>query len=262
MPEKLSGKVAVVTGSSSGIGKSIALRMAAEGAAVCVVADRNVDGGRATADEIAADGGRAIFVQADVSVAGDCERIVAEAVAALGGINVLVNNAGITRGRPLAELDEQLWDRVIDTNLKSAYLMSRAAIPAMLDAGGGSVVNISSVHARATYPHMAAYAASKAGMCGMTRALACEFGPRGVRFNCILPGTIDLGLHPRGNDGPAPADRPAWQPRASDVQVMKRLGSPDEVAAAVCFLASDEASFVNGAALAVDGGLLDVLRDR
>jgi 3-oxoacyl-[acyl-carrier protein] reductase len=260
MYDDLGLKAAIVTGSSSGIGKSIALRLAREGAAVCVVANRNVEGGEATASEVRGAGGQAIFVHADVSVEADCKRIAAEALDAFGRIDVLVNNAGITRSRPLEEMDAAFWHHVLDTNLTSAFVLSREVIGDMLSRGCGSVINISSVHAVATHAGHAAYAASKAGMCGLTRALACELGSRGVRFNCILPGTIDISLHPR--PGRPAADPEAWQPRERDIQVMKRLGSPDEVAAAVCFLASDEASFVNGATWAVDGGLLGILRDR
>lgn len=204
-------------------------------------------------------GGQSLFVQANVRLGVDCTRVVEAALQAFGRIDILVNNAGITRASPLADMDEAFWDTVIDTNLKSVYLMSRAVLSDMLSRGRGSVVNISSVHAVATRPGHAAYAASKAGMCGMTRALACEYGPLGVRFNCVLPGTIDVSLYPRSAQ---PVDRPAWTPRESDVQVMKRLGSPDEVASVVCFLASEESSFVNGATLTVDGGLLAMLRDR
>jgi NAD(P)-dependent dehydrogenase (short-subunit alcohol dehydrogenase family) len=225
-----------------------------------VVANANVEGGQATAREVAAAGGRSLFVQADVSAAADCKRIVAETLAAFGRADVLVNNAGITRAKPLEQMDEAFWHHVLDTNLTSAYLMSREVIGEMLSRGSGSVVNVSSVHSQATHAGHAAYAASKAGMCGMTRALACEFGARGVRFNCVLPGTIDLGLYGRGGRGEV--DRATWRPRPSEIQVMKRLGSPDEVAAAICFLASDDASFVNGAAWSVDGGLLGILRDR
>ena len=257
---RLDGKVAIVTGSSSGIGKAIALAMARAGAAVCVSADRNVEGGAATAGEIVAAGGRAAFVQADVAKADHCERLVDRARAELGPIDVLVNNAGVTRTRPLEQMDDAFWQEVLDVNLTSAYRMSRLVVGEMLARGRGSVINISSVHAVATHAGHAAYAASKAGLCGMTRALACEMGSRGVRFNAVLPGTIDLGLHPRRGEGPA--DRQTWRPRASDIQVMKRLGSPDEVAAAVCFLACEAASFVNGATWTVDGGLLGILRDR
>jgi len=254
---RFEGKVAIVTGSSSGIGKATARRLAEEGAAVCIVAKHNAEGGRATAEGIRQAGGSGFFVQADVSSAEDCRRIVEETVAHCGGIDVLVNNAGITRFKALPELDEDLWDHVLDTNLKSAYLMSRCAVPHMLGRGG-AVVNVSSVHAEATYPGSAAYAASKAGLCGMTRSLALEFGSRGVRFNCLLPGTIDISLYSRRGDAP---DQETWEPRQSPVQVLGRTGSPAEVAAGICFLASEEASFVNGAGLTVDGGLLCVLRD-
>ena len=259
MDAKLSDRVAVVTGSSSGIGKACALRLAGDGMAICVVANRNVEGGESTVAEVHARGGRALFVQADVAVAADCERVVGETLAAFGRADVVVNNAGITRVAALPEMDEAFWDMVLNTNLKSAYLMSRAVIGDMLGRGWGRVINISSVHARATHAGHAAYAASKAGLEGLTRALACEFGARGICFNCILPGTIDLGIYNRRN---IPVERETWQPRPSEIQVMGRLGSPDEIAAAVAFLASEEASFVNGATLAVDGGLLSILRDR
>ncbi|HUS92542.1 MAG TPA: SDR family NAD(P)-dependent oxidoreductase [Phycisphaerae bacterium] len=260
MTGKLHGKTAIVTGSSSGIGKAVALRFAAEGAAVCVVANHNADGGRATAAEIERAGGRAAFVQADVSLAADCKRIADEARAALGPVDVLVNNAGITRSRGLQEMDEAFWHHVLDTNLTSAFLLAREVVGDMLARGSGSVMNVSSVHAAATHGGFGAYAASKAGLCGLTRALALEFGSRGVRFNCVLPGTIDITLYPR--PGKPEPDRDTWRPRESDIQVMKRCGSPEEVAAAICFLASDEASYVNGAAWAVDGGLLGILKDR
>jgi glucose 1-dehydrogenase len=258
-PSRFAAKVAIVTGASSGIGKGTALRLAQEGADVCVVANRNVEGGEATVREIAALGRRACFIQADVAQGADCERVVSQTVAELGAVDVLINNAGITRSAPLRELDEPFWDTVMDTNLKSAFLMTRLCVPHMLERGGGSVVNVSSVHAIATHAGHAAYAASKAGMCGMTRALACELGRKGVRVNCVLPGTTDISLYSRRN---VEVDREGWAPHPSDIQVMGRLGTPDEIAAAICFLAADEASFVNGASLAADGGLLSILRDR
>ena len=256
---RFEGKAAIVTGSSSGIGKSIALQMAREGAAVTVVADANVKGGEATACEITDLGGRAIFIQADVSREADCRNVAAKTIAAFGGVDILINNAGITRAKPLEEMAEEFWDHVIDTNLKSAYLMSRAVIENMLSHGGGAVVNISSVHAVLTHRHHAAYAASKAGMCGMTRALALEFAARGVRFNAVLPGATDISLHPRSAEA---VDRTAWRPRNSEIQPTGRSGSPDEISEAVCFLASGAASYITGATLAVDGGLLAILRDR
>ena len=259
MAGRLDGRATIVTGSSSGIGKATALRMAREGAAVCVVANRNVQGGRGTAEEIVAAAGRAVFVEADVSVGADCERVVAAALEAFGRVDALINNAGITRATSLQDMTEQFWDTVLDTNLKSAYMMSRLAVPDMVRRGAGSIVNVSSVHAEQTQGHHAAYAASKAGMCGMTRAMALELGSKGLRVNCILPGTIDISLYPRDE---RQVDRSSWSPRAGALQVFGRQGSPDEIAAAICFLVSDDASFVNGATLVADGGLLCKLWDR
>ncbi len=254
----LADQVAIVTGSSSGIGKAMALAMACRGAAVCVVGRRNRAGAEDTVARIASAGGRAALAPGDVSVQADCRRIVEQAIEAFGRVDILVNNAGITRAWPLEALDEARWDRVLDTNLKSAYMMTCLCVPDMLTRGRGSIINVSSVHARATRPGCAAYSASKAGLLGLTRALACELGPRGVRCNAIVPGTIDTLLYPRDNH---PVDRGRWQPRPSEAQGMKRLGSPEEVAAVACFLASEEAAFVNGASVLVDGGLLALLRD-
>jgi len=258
MERRFEGQVAIVTGSSSGIGKATALRFAREGASVCVVADRNVEGGEQTAKEVRELGGEAVFVQADVGSFEACERVVAEAVGALGGVDILINNAGITRGARLEEFEEELWDRLMATNLKSAYMMSRLSVPHMLERGKGAVVNVSSIHGEATRPGYAAYAATKSAMCGLTRGYAVEFGMRGIRFNCILPGTIDTSKYGRKHRHPR-AD--SWIPRATDAQVMGRCGSADEVADAICYLASDEASFINGATLVVDGGLLSLLKD-
>ena len=258
MDVRLDGKAAIVTGSSSGIGKSIALCLAQAGAAVCVVADKNVAGGTQTVEQIVSAGGRAVFVQADVSVADDCARIVAETVSAFGGVDILVNNAGFTSYSPLEEMDEQFWDRTLNTNLKSVYLMSRQAVGWMLKRRSGSVVSTGSVHATITDPGMSAYATSKAGMQGLTRALGREFGGRGIRFNCVEPGTIDgsIHAHPEGTEA-----HDAWRPHRSEAQVMKCHGGPDEVANVVCFLASEQASYVNGVTLLVDGGLTTRLGD-
>ena len=258
MDVRLDGKAAIVTGASSGIGKSIAMCLADAGAAVSVVADKNVAGGTHTVEQIVRSGGRAVFVQADVSVAADCARIVADTVSAFGGVDILVNNAGITTQAMLEQMDEEFWDRTLDTNLKSVYLMSRQVAGWMLKRGSGSVVNIGSIRATATDPGFSAYTASKAGMRGLTRALACEFGGRGIRFNCVEPGTIDTSLD---SDHEEIGSQDARRPRHSEAQVMKRHGSPDEVAGVVCFLASEQASYVNGSMVLVDGGLVTRLGD-
>jgi 3-oxoacyl-[acyl-carrier protein] reductase len=258
MNRRFEDRVAIVTGSSSGIGKATALRLAREGAAVCVVADRNVDGGQAAAGEIRDSGGRAIFVQANVAQAADCRKVFDETLRSFERVDVLVNNAGITRVRALEEMDETLWDQVIDVNLKSIYLMSRLAVADMLKRNRGSIVNVSSVHAVMTNAGGFAYAAAKAGICGLTRAAGVAYGASGVRVNCILPGTIDISLYPRTD---ARVDRSAWRPRANEAQVLKRHGSPDEIASAIAFLASDDASFINAAVLVADGGLLSLLKD-
>jgi 3-oxoacyl-[acyl-carrier protein] reductase len=258
MTNRFEGKATVVTGSSSGIGQATAIRMASEGAAVTVVADKNVDGGNATVRAITDAGGRAVFVQADVSQADGCQRIVSETMDAFGRVDILVNNAGCTRGRLLLEMDEEFWDLVLDTNLKSCYMLSRLVVPDMLKRGWGRIINISSVHARTAAPGRSAYAASKAGICGLTRALAVEFGAQGILVNAVLPGTIDIrASHPER----AARYRPYYE-ESVNAQVVGRLGTPDEVAAAICFLASDDASFVNGESFTVDGGLLSILRDR
>jgi NAD(P)-dependent dehydrogenase (short-subunit alcohol dehydrogenase family) len=258
MDRRFEDRVAIVTGSSSGIGKATALRLAGEGAAVCVVADRNVDGGQATVKEIRDSGGEAIFVQANVARSADCQRICDETLRSFGRVDVLVNNAGVTRVRPLEQIDEAVWETVIDVNLKSAYLMSRLAVADMLKRNRGSIVNVSSVHAVMTSAGGFAYAAAKAGICGLTRAAGVAYGAKGIRVNCILPGTIDTSLYPRTN---AEVDRSGWRPRANEAQVLKRNGSPEEIAVAIAFLASDDASFINAAVLIADGGLLSLLKD-
>jgi len=259
MQVRFDDKIALVTGISSGIGKAIALDLAAAGAAVVGTANRNIDGGEATAAEIRASGGRAEFMQADVSNDSDCKRLIEVAVERFGGIDVLVNNAGITRTAALKDLPDSMWKDVLNTDLRGPFVLSRLVVPLLLDRGGGNIVNVASVHAVATCPGFTAYAAAKAGICGMTRALAVEFGGRGIRCNCILPGTVDISLYPRDN---RTVDHSGWTPRQSAAQVAGRLGSPHEIAAAVCFLASSAASFINGATLPVDGGLLCILRDR
>jgi NAD(P)-dependent dehydrogenase (short-subunit alcohol dehydrogenase family) len=244
---RLAGKVAIVTGAASGIGRQIALIFAREGAAV-VVADRQVAPGQDTVHQVEATGGRATFFEADVSQAAAVERLVQFAVASYGKLTTLVNNAAASRVLPATELSEADWDFTINNTLKSVYLGAHFAIPAMLASGGGAIVNIASVNGLISNPSFSAYSAAKAGVLGLTRNLAIDYGRQGIRVNAICPGII-ASHEERLRQDPAEA----WA--ATETQVLDRYGRPEDVAWAAVFLASDEASFVTGSTLVVDGGL-------
>jgi meso-butanediol dehydrogenase / (S,S)-butanediol dehydrogenase / diacetyl reductase len=237
---RLQGKTALVTGGGSGIGRAICLRFASEGASV-VVAD--VVGGRA--EEVAgAVRGRA--VQADVTVASDVARMVETA----GGVDVLVNNAGGGTANGVLEIDEDEWDGDLALNLKSAFLCSKAVLPGMVERGGGVIVNIASVNGLAYFANEP-YSAAKAGLINFTRAMAARYGPQGVRAVAIAPGTIRTPIwQERVDQKPEIFERlMRWYP-------LQRVGEPEDVAAAAAFLASDDASWITGEVLRVDGGLL------
>jgi 3-oxoacyl-[acyl-carrier protein] reductase len=247
---RLSGKVALVTGGSRGIGRAICLGLAREGAAVAVNYANNRAAAEEVVGEIAAGGGRVVAVRGDVSVAGEVDALVGEAARALGPITVLVNNAGLTGvHKPWQEIDEAEWDRVMAVNLKSCFLTLRAVYPFMRQAGWGRIVNVSSVTFWLGRPNLLHYVASKAGMIGFTRTLAREVGPDGITVNAVTPGAIrtesELELFP-DQDGLA-----TW---LNEVQAVKRRGLPADVVGAVVFLASDDSSFVTGQTLNVDGG--------
>ena len=233
-------KVAIITGSSSGIGRATATQFARERARVLVV-DVHDEGGQETVTMIKDEGHEATYCHADVSVADDVERMIKTAVEMYGRLDVLHNNAFWNRGGNIVELDEESWDRTLDVCLKALYL------PAMLKTGGGAIVNTASVHSLVSFRGYAAYDAAKAGVLGITRSVALDFGPQ-IRCNAVLPGAI----YPTG----------AWKgvseeaaQRFAEAVPMKRLGRPDDIAKAVAFLASDDASFITGSALVVDGGL-------
>ena len=251
MPDSLAGKTAVVTGGASGIGRATALLFAREGAAVAI-ADIDELAGRDVASQIVQAGGRAHFEPADVSRAADCERVTRKTLAAFGGIDVLFNNAGIIRRASVLELSEEDWDRVIAVNLKSAYLLTRAVIPHMIRAGGGSIVNTASGWGLAGGPRAAAYCASKGAVVLMTKALAIDHGPQHIRVNCVCPGDTDTGMlrHEARQLG-EPQERFLEE---SARRPLGRVGRPEEIAKAVLYLASDASSFVTGTALVVDGG--------
>lgn len=248
---RLEGKVALVTGAGSGIGKLTAETFAREGARV-VVADVVDEAGRATVEGIRAAGGEAEYVHCDVSVAEEVEAMVAFTVGHFGKLDVMMNNAGIFHARDgsVIDTDEETWDRTIAINLKGVFLGSKYAVRAMLDSGGGSLINVASFVALmgAAVPQIA-YTASKGGVLSMTREIAVEFARRGIRANALCPGPIETPLLAE-----LLADPAARQRRLVHIPI-GRFGQGQEIANAALFLASDESSLMTGAALVVDGGI-------
>jgi 3-oxoacyl-[acyl-carrier protein] reductase len=243
----LEGRVALVTGASRGIGAAIAARLAADGAAVVVNYSGSKDAALAVVDAIVAEGGRAVAVQADVSDPTDCVSLVDAAIAEYGRLDVLVNNAGITRDGLVVRMSDDDWDAVIGLNLSGVFFMTRAATKVMMKARSGSIINISSVVGIAGNAGQANYSAAKAGVIGLTRSVARELAGRNVRCNAVAPGFIET-------DMTASLDESQRAAIASGV-ALGRFGSAADVASAVAFLAGDEASYVTGQVLAVDGGM-------
>jgi NAD(P)-dependent dehydrogenase (short-subunit alcohol dehydrogenase family) len=249
MGDRLAGKVALITGAASGMGRAAAELFAAEGARV-VVSD--VTDGAGTVEAITAAGGEAIFVRADVSRAADCDAMVRAAVDHFGGLHVLYNNAGIFPDDDGGVLDtpESTWERVMEINLKGVWLGCKAAIPALLSSGGGSIINVASfVALMGAATAQIAYTASKGGVLSMTRELAVEYARHGIRANALCPGPIETPLLAELLSDPARRAR-----RMVHIP-MGRLGQASELAKAALFLASDDSSFMTGASLVVDGGI-------
>jgi 3-oxoacyl-[acyl-carrier protein] reductase len=248
----LAGDVAVVTGSARGIGRAIAERFAEEGAAV-VVADVDVEGGRATVDDIADAGGDATFVETDVSDADDARALVDATLAEYDRLDVLVNNAGggLAGDDALHRVDEATWDTNVDVNLKGSFLCAREALPAMVAGDGGRMVHLSSVNGL-TGIGLTAYSAAKAGILSLSRTIATQYGRHGVRSNAICPGTVETESRRRemAEGGGDPA-REEWL----EQYALGRFGRPGDVADAALYLTSDLSSFVTGSELVVDGGL-------
>jgi NAD(P)-dependent dehydrogenase (short-subunit alcohol dehydrogenase family) len=249
MADRLAGRVAVVTGAASGIGRASAMALAREGASV-VVSDVNDDGGRATVDAITSAGGLATFVHTDVSSASECEQLVRAAVDAFGGLHVLHNNAGIAL--PMADgfapdVDPALWDRVIATNLSSVFYCCHFAIPVMAESGGGSIVNTASSMAHLPLGGLDGYAASKGGVALLTRSMAPNCGPLGIRVNAISPGYVDTPMNALiwGSDELKDGFERGHA---------QGLQTPEEIAEVVVFLASDESRSLTGALLTCDRG--------
>ncbi len=243
---RVAGKVAIVTGAASGIGEATAMLLAREGAAVAVV-DIDVEGGKRTAQRIERQGGEALFIRADVGKSAQVKRMIDRTASTFGRLDIIHNNAIWFRNGTAIELDEKDWDRTLDVGLKAVFTSAKYGVPAMRQSGGGSIVNTASVHSLASFAEYTAYDAAKAGILGLTRVLALDFGPD-IRVNAVLPGAILTPLW----KGVSKADRR----RFADMVPTRRLGTADDIASAVLYLASEEASFVTGASLVVDGGML------
>jgi NAD(P)-dependent dehydrogenase (short-subunit alcohol dehydrogenase family) len=253
---RLDGKTAVVTGSGNGIGRAMALAFAAAGASV-TVSDVLADDGERTVREITDAGGVAMFVPADVSDPAQAANLISETVRQFGRIDVLANNAGIGGGQlRLHEIEPEDFDRVIDVNLGGTFLCSKFAIPHFLDQSDGRIINTASTYGLIGAPKAAAYCASKGAIINLTRQLAVDYGPDGIRVNAICPGYIDTGLGRRGPDL-SDADfqaATAIREKAAGMQPLGRQGQPSEIGEVALFLASDASSFMTGAIVTVDGG--------
>lgn len=249
--DALKGRIAVITGGASGIGRATALLFAREGAALCI-ADLDQTGGRAVAESIREGGGRATYTPCDVTQTDDCQRTIEKTIRELGGLNILVNSAGIIRRASVIETGEAEWDRIMAVNVKSVFLLSKYAIAHMARAGGGVIINIASGWGLVGGPKAAAYCASKGAVVLLTKAMALDHGKDGIRINCICPGDTDTPLlHDEAKQLGQPVA--SFFGRAAE-RPLKRIGRPEEIAQAALYLASEASSFVTGTSLVVDGG--------
>jgi len=251
MPARFAGKVAIVTGSSSGIGQSIAIRLGSEGASVVVDFLSHPDAADETKSKIEAAGGKAITLHADVSKLADVQNLVEQAWQQLGSCDILVNNAGVERNAPFQDVSEADYDLVLNTNLKGAFFLTQRFVQKLIAANKpGRIVNISSVHEDMVFPNFASYCAAKGGMRMLMRDLAVELGPLGITVNNVAPGAINTPIN-----ASLLADKPKLDALLRNIP-LGRLGMPEDVASLVAFLASDEAAYITGSTYVVDGGLM------
>lgn len=252
----LTGKVALVTGAAMGIGQGIAFRLAEAGAAVTII-DVKIEAAEDTASQIRAKGGKALAIKADAASVADAKRTVEETVRTFGRLDILVNNAGVYPMSPALEVTEVLWDRVLDINLKGLFFYTQAAAQEMVNEGhGGKIINIASIDGLHPTGNLVHYDASKGGVVMVTKALALEFGPRGITVNAIAPG----GIQTPGASGPTPTTITEELARMMEGFIaripLRRIGVPDDIAKVALFLASSASDYMTGSVVVVDGGVL------
>jgi glucose 1-dehydrogenase len=251
MSGRLSGKVAIVTGSDSGIGQSIAIRLASEGASIVVDYRNHIDQANETKSKAEAAGGKAILVHADVSNLADTQNLVDQAWQQLGRCDILVNNAGVENGAPFWEVTEADYDTVLDVNLKGAFFLTQAFVRGLRDAKlPGRIINISSVHEDMVFPNFSTYCASKGGLRMLMRNLSVELGPFGITINNIAPGAIATPINNK-----LMADKAQLDALLANIP-LGRMGTPEDIAGLALFLASDAGAYVTGSTYVIDGGLM------